>query len=315
MANLFIVCKWVGNGLLKIARAKRRINMIWSKLSRISYMFPSEVAGAAEFFEQLTALLGRDPHSMVYEDLILLTPSNPQGAVPETSFELAEIAIPKLVLETDLPVDTRIANFYIHGSEVAVDTPSIELEPTGMDLTLLPLSEFVARFEGTLRLDHSGLNVPKRMYAEEDWQALLRDLSTIADVYQYPGEEDWYFLLPATPDEAGGGITQFVTGRTPKFELVYDAHSPLPVVQFQVETELSQAEVEERLPDPYGISFPDLGEIFRTVYIKHPWSGLLIRFDVAFDRPGAANDWKTGEWLVKQGRRMVYAAPKSNTLR
>jgi hypothetical protein len=106
-----------------------------------------------------------------------------------------------------------------------------------------------------------------------------------------------------------------VTGRTPKFELVYDAYSPLPVVQFQLETELSQAEVEERLPEPYGISFPDLGEIFRTVYIEHPWSGLLIRFDVAFDRPGAADDWKTGEWLVKQGRRMVYAAPKSNTLR
>jgi hypothetical protein len=315
MANLFIVCKWVEKTGVKNARAKRRINMIWSKLSRISYMFPTEAAGAVEFFEQLTALLGRDPHSMVYEDLILLTPSNPEGAVPETSFELAEIPIPKLVLETDLPVDTRIANFYIHGSDVAVDTPSIELETAAMDVTLMPLTQFVVRFDGTLRLDHSGLNVPKKMYSEEDWQVLLRDLSTIADVYQYPGEEDWYFLLPVTADEAGGGITQFVTGRTPKFELVYDAYSPLPVVQFQLETELSRAEVEERLPEPFGISFPDLGEIFRTVYIEHPWSGLLIRFDVTFAQTGASDDWKTGEWLVKQGRRMVYAAPKSNTLR
>jgi hypothetical protein len=107
-----------------------RISMSSSKISRISFMFPSDPPGAAEFFEHLVAFLGRDPHSVVYEDLILLTPADPPEAVPVTSFELAEIPIPKLVLETDLALDTRVGNFYIHGSEEAVETPAIEIEPS-----------------------------------------------------------------------------------------------------------------------------------------------------------------------------------------
>jgi hypothetical protein len=286
--------------------------MLWSKLSRISFMFPSDPPGAAEFFEHLVAFLGRDAHSVVYEDLILLSPADPPEAMPVTSFELAEIAIPKLVLDTDLALNTRVGNFYIHGSEEAVETPPIEIEPVSHNLALLPLAALVERFDGAIRLDHSGFNIPRSLYSEEEWQTLLRNISTVADVYQYPGGEDWYFLLPTTSDEGGGGITQFTTGRAPKFELVYDEHAHVPVLQFQIDTGLTQDEVEERLPEPYGISFPDLGDIFRTVYVEHPWPGLLIRFDFAFDRPGEGDDWATGEWLVRAGRRLVYAAPKSN---
>jgi hypothetical protein len=283
-----------------------------SKISRISFMFPSDPPGAAEFFEHLVAFLGRDPHSVVYEDLILLTPADPPEAVPVTSFELAEIPIPKLVLETDLALDTRVGNFYIHGSEEAVETPAIEIEHISHDLSLLPLAALVERFDGAIRLDHSGFNVPRSLYGEEEWQTLLRNISTVADVYQYPGGEDGYFLLPTTSDEAGGGITQFTTGRAPKFELVYDDHAQVPVVQFQIDIGLTRAEVEERLPEPYGVSFPDLGDIFRTVYVEHPWPDLLIRFDFTFNRPDGGDEWASGEWLVRAGRRLVYAAPKSN---
>jgi hypothetical protein len=289
--------------------------MIWSKLSRISYMFPSEPPGAVEFFEHLAALLGRDPHSMVYEDLILLSPADPSGAQPETSFELAEISIPKLVLDTDLPVDTRVANFYIHSSEVAVETPQVEVEAPFSELSLLSLSALAERFDGDIRLDHSGLNVPQELYAEDDWQTLLRNFSMVADVYQYPTGQDWYFLVPATPDEAGGGITRFTSGRAPKFELVYDEYSRVPVVQFQIDTGLSRAEVEARLPEPYGISFPDLDDVFRTVYVEHPWPNLMIRFDFAFTQEGGGDEWSTGKWLVSEGRRLVYATPKSNGVR
>jgi hypothetical protein len=289
--------------------------MNWSKLSRISYMFPAERPGAAEFFEHLTALLGRDPHSLVYEDLILLTPSDPEGARPETSLELAEIPIPKLVLETDLPVDTRVGNFYIHGSEVAVDTPPLELAAPAAAPTLMPFAELVERFEGAIRLDHSGLNVPQSLYGEEDWQTLLRDLSTIADIYQYPTGESWFFLLPSTVDEAGGGITHFTPHRSPRFELVYDPFAQLPVVQFQIDTGLSREAVEEKLPEPYGLSFPGLDDVFRTVYVEHPWPELLLRFDLSFAQPDSQHEWATSEWLVKEGRRLVYAAPKTNGIR
>jgi hypothetical protein len=283
-----------------------------SKISRISFMFPSDPPGAAEFFESLVILLGRDPHSFIFEDLILLTPADPAEALPATSFELAEIPIPKLVLETDLPVDTRIGNFYIHGSEVAADISPIDGEPLTDRFSLMPLAELAARFEDPIRLDHSGLNIPQGMYTEDEWQLLLRDISSVADVYQYPTGEDWYFLLPTTSDEAGGGITRFSPGRAPKFELVYDAFAKVPVVQFQVDTGLSRVEVEERLPEPYGVSFPDLGDIFRTVYVEHPWPDLLIRFDFTFNRPEGGDEWTTGEWLVREGRRLVYAAPKPN---
>jgi len=287
--------------------------MAWSKLSRISYMFPSEVEGGAEFFEHLAALLGRDAHSMIYEDLILLTPSEPAGALPETSFELAEIPIPKIVLDTDLPVDTRVGNVYIHGCEVAAETPPLELKAPAAEAALMPLSTLAERFDGALRLDHSGLNIPTSLYAPDDWQALLRDLSIVADVYQYPTGQNWYFLLPSTADEGGGGITRFPPQRSPKFELVYDESAQAPVVQLQIQTALSRVEVEERLPAPYGVSFPDLGDIFRTVYVEHPWPNLLMRFDMCFAHPGS-DAITLDEWLVKEGRRLVYAAPKPGSL-
>jgi hypothetical protein len=278
-------------------------------------MFPSDPPGAAEFFEHLVTLFGRDEHSTIYEDLILLTPSDPPEAMPVTSFELAEIPIPKLVLDTDLTFDTRVGNFYIHSSEEAVEMPAAEIQPDSNDLSLLPLATLVERFEGAVRLDHSGFNIPRSMYTEEEWQALLRNLSMVSDVYQYPTGEDWYFLLPSTQDEAGGGIDHFTAGRAPKFELVYDEYARVPVVQLQIDTNLTRAEVEERLPEPFGIRFPDLGDIFRTVYVEHPWPGLLIRFDIVFAREGEPDDWTTAEWLVKEGRRLVNAAPKTNGVR
>jgi hypothetical protein len=179
----------------------------------------------------------------------------------------------------------------------------------------LPLATLVERFEGAVRLDHSGFNIPRSMCTEEEWQALLRNLSMVSDVYQYPTGEDWYFLLPSTQDEAGGGIDHFTAGRAPKFELVYDEYARVPVVQLQIDTNLTRAEVEERLPEPFGIRFPDLGDIFRTVYVEHPWPGLLIRFDIVFPREGEPDDWTTAEWLVKEGRRLVNAAPKTNGVR
>jgi hypothetical protein len=101
-----------------------------------------------------------------------------------------------------------------------------------------------------------------------------------------------------------GDIQHKVLGREPKFELVYDARTPDPVLQFSLGTDLSRAEIEARFPAPEGIAFPDLGDIFRTVYVTHPWSQLSIRFDLNYQGEEGIPDWDTGEWLVAHGGRI-----------
>ncbi len=260
----------------------------WERLSRVAFMFPDDSLEAQAFFEQLEKLLEKDANCVVNEDLILFTPANPPGALPVTSLELSsELAIPKLVLETDMPFEVRVGNFFIHSSEVVTDMPyqprplpdSIE-EPQH---TLLPMLDFVQRFDGHVaRVGHLGLNVPAALLDPVRWRPLVHNLAVVATVYQYPNDELLYFLLPSTPAELQGNITEFVPGRDPMFELAYDQFDQLPVVQIEIETDLPRAEVQELLPEPYGISYQGLEEAFRAVYVQHPWKDLLIRFDVGF---------------------------------
>ncbi len=283
----------------------------WERLNRIAFMFPDDSLEAQAFFEQLEKLLEEVPNCVINEDLILFTPANPPGALPITSLELSsELAIPKLVLETDLPFEVRVGNFFIHSSEVVTDMPyqprplpdSIEESPH----TLLPMLDLVQRFDGHVaRVDHLGLNVPAALLDEVRWRPLLHNLAVIATVYQYPNEEPWYFLMPSTLQELQGNITEFVPGREPLFELVYDQFDQLPVVQIQIDTDLTRAEVEDLLPEPYGIAYQGLQEAFRAVYVQHPWKDLLIRFDMGFKQNLAASKAWSNEWLVHAGKRVL----------
>lgn len=54
------------------------------------------------------------------------------------------------------------------------------------------------------------------------------------------------------------------------------------------------------LPEPYGVSFDDLKDIFRTVYIHINWNNVFIRFDLRFKSSG--EDF--GYWMIEKGGRI-----------
>ncbi|MDL5206310.1 hypothetical protein [Streptomyces sp. ALI-76-A] len=116
--------------------------------------------------------------------------------------------------------------------------------------------------------------------------------------------EEWPFVLPSTSDELLGDIRDFVVGREPRFELVYDQELTQTEWQFALWTDLPRTELELLFPEPEGITFPALEEIFRVVPVLHPWPGLSIRFDLCYRIDDSPSDWETGEWLVAEGGRI-----------
>ncbi|WP_248910208.1 hypothetical protein [Halocatena marina] len=134
------------------------------------------------------------------------------------------------------------------------------------------------------------------------WADLNAALADASCLYKYPTGEPWNFILPATDSEVNQEIEQFVLGRRPRFELVFDSVAESPVVQFALRTDLSQEDVESLFPRPYGFSPNGLEEIFRIVSVVHPWSGFSISFHLYFGE--GEMDWRTGEWLVTEGERI-----------
>jgi len=125
----------------------------------------------------------------------------------------------------------------------------------------------------------------------------------VANVYHYPTGEDWPFIIPATAKEFQRDIQHFVAGREPKFELVYDGWTAQPLLQFALGTNLTRPQLETLLPAPYGWVIPELADVFRSLFLAHPWPGLQIRFDLYYHSAELSN-WETGEWLVKAGGRI-----------
>jgi hypothetical protein len=154
------------------------------------------------------------------------------------------------------------------------------------------------------RIDHTGINLPSVLVSRETWEQFIGKIANNCNLYRYPTGEDWLFILPATEEEFTNDITIFPAGREPKFELVYDTFSPVPTIQIDIETDLLRSEIEQLFPAPYGVSFPDLADYFRTVYIDHEWPSLAIRFDLRFRNDNPDGSWETGKWLVEDGGRL-----------
>jgi hypothetical protein len=279
--------------------------MQWTQLSRVAYMFPAEPPGAVEFFRHLAALLGRTANCTVYDDLITIIPLQPMGALPVTSFELADIDIPKIVLETDLPFDLRIGNLYIHGSEVAVEIPYIPQPEAAAMNPLLPMDELTHRFiETTAQLERTGLTIHPQSATDAVWLKLLNHLSSISSLYRCPGQEDVYCVLPTTNKEVLDGITQVFAGRAPKFELVSSAAHNLPVIQFHIDVGFGRRQIESLLPETRGIQQTGQDPALHSVFVDHPWRDILMRFDIG-SGPGVEPDnWATGEKLIRGGERL-----------
>ena len=293
------------------------------RLHRIAFLFPDGTAEGRAFFDHLAQLLGEIPGTTVGASGIGFAVTPPRG-LPALSLALASVALPQVLFNTEAPIDLALGAFALRssagagepGAPPAPDThavrsredavgPYVEVGPPDAPDAQLALPELARRLAGHLvRLDHTGVNIPTTLVDRAGWDDLLRHLAAIATVYRYPTGEDWPFILPATDAEFAGAITDFAANREPKFELVYDSYARDPIIQISVETDLRRPELEALLPEPYGIAFPDLADIFRTVFVHHPWPGLQLRFDLYYRSDTPVDPWTSGEWLVTQGGRI-----------
>jgi hypothetical protein len=269
----------------------------------ITYRFPERETEATAFMDALIALLAPAAGARVEGRALHLAPEQLAGALPATTLTLAPIACPEIVFATDQVLDLALGSLHLRSDIVAAKEMS-EAIPLGAQPPSLPLTTVAERLAGHItHVDHTGVNLPTSMVDDDRWGALLRILAQSSALYRYPDGEPWPFIIPASDDEFQDDIRTFPVGRLPKFELVHDALATLPVLQFSLGTDLSREELEARLPNPYGVAFPDLGHIFRTVYVDHPWPRLTIRLDLNY--AGPVTDWDTGEWLVKAGGRIT----------
>jgi hypothetical protein len=264
------------------------------RLSEITYRLPSS-PGSSAFLAELRTLLAPVTYAVPSEcattgrpvDRLTLTPPQPADARPVTSFELADIPAPEVAFDTGRTIDVW------SDDTTPADEPS------------LALADLVARLHGHVqRVDHTGVNLPVRNTSPEQWQELVGGIAATATMYRYPTGEQWPFVLPSSPDEFHDDIHDFVIGREPRFELVYDEWARRTEWQFALWTDLTRAELETLFPDPEGITFPELEDIFRVVKIRHPWPELGIRFDLCYRLEDSASGWETGEWLVTDGGRI-----------
>jgi hypothetical protein len=198
-------------------------------------------------------------------------------------------------------------------SLVTDDFPAINFvsSPDLAAYSLMSLHEVCKRFQGhVLRVDHMGVNFPAD---DTEGQGLLALVSQGASLYRYPSGEPWYFAIPSTTAEFHQGISDFSEVRFPKFELVLEGEdSTLRIIQIDFATDLTRIEVEERLPAPYGVALPHLDEYFRSVYVKHPWGGFLLRMDFRYSAAEPINEWTTCQWLIKEGKRYNQTGKSSS---
>jgi hypothetical protein len=273
------------------------------RLRRITYRFPEQAAGADEFIASLGTLLAPVPGLRTERSMIHLEPSQPAGALPATALTLAPVATPEIAFAMNRSLKLALGSLRLHSDVVGEATIGQPVIVEGDQPLRLPMATISARLAGRItHVDHTGVNLPKTVVDGGRWDDLLQTLAREAALYRYPDGEPWPFILPASDEEFRDDIRTFATGRFPKFELVHDGWATLPVLQFSLGTDLSREELEAILPDPFGIAFPDLGHIFRTAYIDHPWPNLLIRIDLNYTGP--ITDWDTGEWLVNAGGRI-----------
>lgn len=272
------------------------------RLPTISYLFPWHTATEQRFFAALAEIFAPLRGATVGADKIVLTPTNPAAAWPITILQSADIGFPQVIFEMERPLDLPLGRFYM-GHKPRSGQPPVANAPQTADL--LTAAELATRLAGHItRIDHTGVNIPVTMLDTAGWQQLLAQLSDISALYNYPTGEAWPFILPTTAEEFETDIHQFVRGREPKFELVYDQWATFPVLQFSLETDFSYDQAAQLFPKPYGEVFPDLGDIFRTVYVTHPWPELIIRFDLNYAGDGTLSSWDSGEWLVTEGGRI-----------
>jgi hypothetical protein len=279
-----------------------------SQLKRIAFQFPRKQPATRPFFKQLVSLLEQDPSSQNLMDKLVMFPAYPQGALPITTLELEDINYPAVMFEMDERIVVKAGSFAVHSSLDAIRTATLPLTmDPGKRPPVFPLAKFVQLLKGhILRLDHTGVELPSEAVPQEKFDRLVGAVGNVANLYRYPSGEEWPFLLPSTPAEFRSEIQHFSKPRAPKMELTY-GYVQVPLIHFHLDTDLPREYIEAYFPSQYGTALPG-ATTYRTVYIDHPWPGLLMRFDLTYFTDGVLSEWDSGEWLVKQGVRVRKTA-------
>lgn len=254
-----------------------------ARLAEIAFALPDSAASGV-FLRDIRRLLADVPYAVAdAAGSVTLTPPAPAAARPVTVIRLAEVPAPEVTLDIGVSLG-------VSGSGAVPHRDDVEL------------ADLIKRLAGHVRrVDHTGVSVP---VPDGEWAALVRKVASGAAMYRYPTGEPWPFVLPATSAELETGIRDFVVGREPRFELVHDPRAAYPTWQFALWTTLTRSELEVMFPAPYGIAFPGLEDVFRAVYVRHPWRGLAVRCDLCFAVEDGPSSWETGEWLVSAGGRI-----------
>lgn len=301
------------------------MEMTTPQLRQITHFFPNADTESAVFCEQMARLLRELPHSEASSERIMLRPIHPLGALPITSVQFARVLSPMIVFSMEQQFTLHIGDFSLRSASydgwfayapakerrdraAAREAPGVPIVlSTEHDnfTDLVAAEELYNRLHGhVVHLDHTGVIIPMRSVPRTAWDTLISTLATATNCYRYPTGEEWPFILPSTDTEFATDIAHFTARRAPKFELVYDGSLRDPLIQFDLQTDLTREEVEQRFPEPYGKTLPGLAHFFRSVYLSHPWPALSLRIDLRYCSDGPPSEWDTGEWLVTAGRRI-----------
>lgn len=280
------------------------------RLNTIKFQFPCNTTEEADFYNSFIRILELLPNSRINNEQIELSAVFPKKALPITIFKKnKKIDYPCLTLDLKLKDEIVMDNFFIANDNYFLKKKKFVNKNSFSIKGTKPITPqlFYAKFKKHItRIDHTGINIPSRYISKNSFLSIIKGIAKHCNLYKYPINDVWPFILPSNENEFNNDIKRFKFGREPKFEFVYDTYSKHPTIQIDIETKLSRKQVEKLLPKPYGISFDDLADVFRTVYLKHPWSGLFIRLDVRFKNKSKESEshWTTGKWLVESGKRI-----------
>jgi len=179
----------------------------------------------------------------------------------------------------------------------------VEIEENSKKFYALTIGQLLQRFDGKLKeLNHAGMNFGPKILEKKEYLEFRKLIAQRSNLYNYPTGEEWPFIIPSNENEFRTNITDKSINRNPKFELVYSKYHPNPLIQIDIETNLTEAEVLKLLPEPYGVSFDNLKDMFRTVFIHVNWNNVFIRFDLRFK----SNGEDFGYWIIKEGGRIGF---------
>lgn len=286
-------------------------------LQEITFNLPNNSPFEKDFFDCLKTVLLELPNSKSSNNTVTLTATCADQAFPKTTFHPdGHSNLPRIMLNSNNNLSELFSKSISSHTNVVSsiekrDNLGIYYETSinGKKSYEIPIQELQKRLKGHItRIDHTGINLPKNTVTQGEWNKVVKDISTQCTLYNYPTGEPWLFILPATNSEFKTDISEFISGRDPKFELVYDTFSSAPTIQIDIETDLERVEIERLFPEPYAVSWPNLAAYFRTVFIYHEWDNLIIRFDLRYKNSNQDDEWNTGKWLVEDGGRIN--APK-----